>query len=122
MRGNSERLSVIDFDSLYFPLLDSFETNTNSTIECSPPDEDPIVALGLFRDQMLERDHAALPVVVALRRDVLQRRNLTRRFATLETVMPSVAEYQTGAGRRRAPEGRDEVLPLLDGDADKPRF
>ena len=91
-------------------------------LNVSPPDEDPIFALVLLPDQMLERDNAALLVVVALRHVVLQLRNLTRRFATLETVMPSVAEHQTGAGRRRAPEGRDEVLPLLDGDADELRF
>ena len=54
------------------------------------------VELDLATDQMLERDDPALPVVVALRRDVSPRRNLTRRLVTSESVRQSVAAYQTG--------------------------
>ena len=77
------------------------------------------VELDLATDQMLERDDPALPVVVALRHDALSAPQLDKEVGDVgerdaeRCCVPNgrlvVAVFS---------EGRDEVLPLLDGGAD----
>ena len=107
--GNLITNSVVHLRT-FVPPLDDFVDNFGSkrlNVPSVPLDyrlqvlpnnlhRDGRVELDLATDQMLERNDAALPSAVALGIMLSPRRNLTRRFATLERVMPSVAAYQTG--------------------------
>ena len=131
MRRDSERFSLNCLDSLYFLRFYGFENqNKQCGLKVFTPDDhmkvlqdnlhqDGRVELDIATDQMLERDDPALPVVVALRHDALPAPQLDKEVGDVgerdaeRCCVPNgrlvVAVFS---------EGRDEVLPLLDGGVD----
>ena len=101
--------------------LDVSPIPPNDRLQVAPHNthRDGRVELDLAPDEMLERCHAALPVVVALRHDALPAPQLDKE---VRDVGDRDAELRGVPGRRLVvavlPEGGEEVLPLLDGDAD----
>ena len=83
------------------------------------PHRDRRVKLGLGPDEMLGRDEAALPVGVALWYDALPAPQLDKEvFDAGDRGAKLCLEQDRRLVVGMLPESREEVLPLLDGDAD----